>query len=134
MSLLSDSILDKFTVKFEQTFNGDAARKAIEDAAHATVDRVAVFIARRAKERCPVDTGHMRSQVYIEPSQSPTSRRVVVSTYYAGFVEFGHATHSGGFVPPQPFLRLAVQDAAAFWPSLVVKVGVHWGAGQEEGW
>lgn len=50
----------------------------------------------------PIDTGYLQSQLDVE--KDPGEVRLVNNAEYAVFVELGHHTASGSFVPPQPFM------------------------------
>lgn len=56
-----------------------------------------------AKQRCPVDTGRLRSSIKYTKT-SALSCTVGTNVTYAKPIEFGHVTRSGSHVPAQPFL------------------------------
>lgn len=56
------------------------------------------LIATACKENCPVDTGLLRSSIEVE-QVSDTEVQVAPHTDYAYYVEVGHHTRSGSFVP-----------------------------------
>ena len=62
-----------------------------------------------AKQRCPVDTGRLRSSIkYTKVNQ--LTCRVGTNVKYALPVETGHITRSGSHVAPQPFMFPAYID------------------------
>ena len=83
------------------------------------ISEAAIYTAVQAMKYCPVDTGHLRSTIKVLHSNMGDLSTVVVDATYAVPVEFGHVTRSGGFVPPQPFLRMAIVDASEAWPNIV---------------
>jgi len=63
-----------------------------------------------AKRACPVDTGRLRSSIKYT-KQTDSSCTCDTPVKYAPDVEWGHATRSGSFVAPRPFLRPAFEQA-----------------------
>jgi hypothetical protein len=69
----------------------------------------------------PVDTGHLKESLYSQVSVDGTEGVVGADAHYALYVEDGHRvayrgadgeTHyTGDVVPPQPFLRVAMNTA-----------------------
>jgi hypothetical protein len=58
----------------------------------------------------PVLTGEMRDTM--EVKHGPMTSEVTTNVDYSKWVENGHRTRSGSFVPPQPFLGPARDEAA----------------------
>lgn len=66
------------------------------------------------KATCPVDTGRMVGALGIEEIDGGKTLHIGVVKYkvdYALYVEEGHKTRGGTWVPPQPFIRPSL-DAA----------------------
>lgn len=92
------------------TINLDLARRTLVDAAKGVVGETARYMAERAAIHAPVDTGWLRHSIEVSISPSGMKANVQVMAHYAQWVEFGHATPSGGFVAPNPFMRRALAD------------------------
>jgi HK97 gp10 family phage protein len=69
------------------------------------VFRSLLNVQRRAKERCPVDTGRLRNSIAIEPADEGLSGTVGTNVEYAPYVEFGTR-----YMPAQPFLLPAIEE------------------------
>ncbi|MFI6979313.1 HK97-gp10 family putative phage morphogenesis protein [Embleya sp. NPDC050154] len=111
----------------------------ISDGAKDAMTRTGMRMVREAQERCPVDTGRLRSSIRHSTSGSGRSWTVTVGTNvnYAPHVEFGTRPHiilpkhkralywKGALHPvavvhhpgtkPKPFLRPAIARAPAIW-------------------
>lgn len=91
--------------------------------------RAADDVARRAAEYClgryrayaPVDTGFMAGSARVV-KVGERRYRVVVGAGYSQWVEFGHLTPTGTWVPPNPALRKAMADTVAAFPSIARSV------------
>ena len=67
-----------------------------------TCDRVATTFKNNVSRDCPVDTGHMKTQIIKQPLGTDKIR-VYVNTDYAVPVDKGHRTRLGtGIGPPKP--------------------------------
>lgn len=77
------------------------------------LERIVAKGERYAKQRCPVDTGRLRSSIThrVEVETDGMVGIVGTNVEYAAPVELGHATRGGGFVPPVGFLRGGVNQA-----------------------
>lgn len=77
----------------------------------ALVQGAGIACEKYAKQLCPVDTGRLRSSIqYVNTG----FQQCLVDTdvTYGIFVELGHATRGGGgYVPPNPFLEPAYEQA-----------------------
>ena len=62
-----------------------------------------------AKELCPVDTGNLRNSITHQQMDENTEV-IGTSVEYAPYVELGHHTSSGSYVPPKPYLRPAAEN------------------------
>lgn len=107
----------------------DSLLAAARNAAHEMAD----FMAARAVDYAPVDTGFMsfRIQVIEVGAGNDIGYRVVSPAAYSRYVEFGHMAGSGTWVAPNPFMRRALADAQAEWPAIVGRNRV--GAGGNQG-
>lgn len=76
----------------------------------ALMARTGVRIQRKAKQKCPVDTGRLRSSIDTALDVSEEGIAVLVGTNveYAPYVEFGTR-----FMAPRPFLRSSVTEVLA---------------------
>ncbi len=83
--------------------------------------QAAEYLYKRTKYRCPVLTGHMESTISIETDPTGAVSTVTVGAPYSVYVHAGHYTKNGVFIPPNPFMQLAFEDTAAFFPSIVSK-------------
>lgn len=89
---------------------------ALPAKAERIASKIAHDIEASAKERAPVDTGHLRGSIQAAPV-SPGVWRVTVGADYGIFVEFGHVAHFGGigpsrFVKAQPYFYPAFTEMA----------------------
>jgi hypothetical protein len=80
----------------------DAMLVAKRAAIVAAINKAAFDTEAAAKLASPVDTGFMKNSITAVPGELES--HVSVGARYAWYVELGHHTHSGSFVPPQPFL------------------------------
>ncbi len=95
----------------------DGAAKKITHAAYNELMIAAYGCLTDAQDACPVDRGDLRdSGEVIEYPESALLAEVQFTgddeRDYALFVELGHHTKDGSFVPAQPFLGPAFQDHA----------------------
>lgn len=78
----------------------------------ASVKQAADIVRDDVKERAPVDTGALRDGYYSTQTSDTTAEvRSGDDILYADFVESGHHTRSGSWVPAQPHFAPAF-DAA----------------------
>lgn len=77
---------------------GDTATKR----AKAAIAEAAINVQRDAKRACPVDTGRLRSSIFIDSEDDGLTRLVGTNVDYFPHVEFGTVK-----APAQPFLRPA---------------------------
>ena len=68
------------------------------------------LIATACKENAPVDTGLLRGSIEVE-QVSDTEVQVAPHTDYAYYVEVGHHTRSGSFVPGQWYMRNGTEES-----------------------
>ena len=71
----------------------------------AEINKSALRIQRRAKERCPVDTGRLRASIQLKSYNNGLTMTVGTIVKYAPYVEFGtYRAHA------QPFLFPAAEE------------------------
>lgn len=72
------------------------------------------YMAARAVDHAPVDTGYLSFNIAVVPGVGESSivAQVVSMAPYSQWVEFGHQTIAGNFVPPNPYMRRAMADTA----------------------
>jgi HK97 gp10 family phage protein len=70
--------------------------------------RATLAVQRRAKERCPVDTGRLRNSIAVELEDGGMNGAVGTNVEYAPFVEFGTSR-----MPAQPYLLPAFEEERA---------------------
>lgn len=103
----------RFTITI--TGNPGAAIQAkidsIKQQANGIVQFAGLNCEGLAKRACPVDTGRLRSSIKYT-KQDESSCTVGTPVKYALPVEMGHATRSGSFVAPRPYLRPAFDQAS----------------------
>lgn len=74
---------------------------------------------QRLQESVPVDTGKLKESTKVTPVEGPGLVGFQMRSFgndetgkgYAKFVNGGHHTVNGGWVPPQPYFSQATQDA-----------------------
>jgi len=88
------------------------------------IDFGAVVIKKAAQDEVPVDTGKLKKSIKIKKIKDGKS--IGPDTDYDIYVEFGHHTKAGTFVPAQPYMRPALQqnrkEIAAFTAKEIRKV------------
>jgi Bacteriophage HK97-gp10, putative tail-component len=100
------------------SINLDRVRQFLFGRAAATVGEAAQFMAARARQYCPVDTGFMQSTITVVSSRGGATSSVLVTADYAQWVEFGHYSIAGTWVPPNPFMRNALADTIREFPTI----------------
>ena len=109
-----------FNFEFKSIWNWFKAEKALEAVSADLTDQMAAFVLERYRMYAPVDTGFMVSTSDIV-KQFGNESHVVVTAYYAYWVEMGHLA-GATWVPPQPALRNALAAAQLEFPSMAAKV------------
>ncbi len=66
----------------------DDLPKKLMDAFTEETREIALNVVREAKRIVPVDTGYLRSQIFVR-EESFNKFEIVADTHYAGFVEYG---------------------------------------------
>ena len=122
-----------------------ALARAVRPACQTISSDTARFIEAAAAANAPVATGFLASSVYsvtpkygstygtmgsppgdsyalppMEPD-GPDESMVGVAANYGEFVNFGHHTRSGSWVPPQPFWDDAIEQGRAVFPEEAAK-------------
>jgi hypothetical protein len=104
-------------------WNPQPARSALIQTATTAAQMAAGFMAERAKQYAPVDTGMLLRSIEVQTSSIGTSFHVIATAPYAQWVEFGHMAGST-FVAPNPFMRMALADTVREWPNFVRSVRI----------
>lgn len=76
---------------------------------HNVVVQTTEIVQQIAQSNAPVDTGFLRDSITPTMTDDFTGN-VTVGAYYGIYVEMGHHTRSGSYVPPQPFFYPAVEE------------------------
>lgn len=96
---------------FRFEWRGAQVQSALDQAMQDAMDATAEAAKEAARERCPVDTGLLKSSIYAQvDARGGTARRTLTvgaDAPYAVYVELGTDR-----APAQPFLRPAI-DAEA---------------------
>lgn len=74
-----------------------------------------------AKRLCPVDTGRLRNSITHQQYDENTEV-IGTNVEYAPYVELGHHTSSGKFVPGKPFLKPAAEGHTAEYKNIIETV------------
>lgn len=126
-----------FNFSFTSWWNGEATAERLRANWNRAAEEAAHFVATRARQLCPVDTGELRASIVVEPSQNRGVWNVLVRARHAKAVEFGsthHGPNGSYFIPPNPFLRTAMAEGRARFPAILRDVmvtsrdGEHLGA------
>ncbi len=100
-------------------WRGREMEQRVELAARIAIDETMAEAVREAKVRTPVRTGTLQGSIRFEPARREGNRVVgrwgSFDVNYALFVEVGHHTRSGSFVPGRYMLR---QGADIAYPKL----------------
>jgi hypothetical protein len=99
-------------------WNPQPAREAILRAAKDSMRDMATYMAQRAVDYAPVDTGFLASHIQMVELAGDEGFRVISTAFYSEFLEFGHMSRGGSWVAPRPFMRNALADAAQQWPTI----------------
>ncbi len=76
------------------------------DDVQASMDELADAALDMQKQLVPVDTGKLRLHLRKQHTEDGTGRRVgAFDVEYAAYVEEGHQTEAGTWVPAQPYIR-----------------------------
>lgn len=92
-----------------------AQLKSLEDVGHIMPLPSAQFVAKRARDYAPVDTGYMRDHIHAK-QESAESAVVISEAPYSGWVEWGTR-----YMTARPFLRPAIGDAQRELPRMNAK-------------
>lgn len=105
-------------MRIVDTIKLERGRAACVNAANSIMSEAAQFMAARARQYAPIDTGFLKSSIIVTSenivfpgnSGQTVSYTVMATAIYATWVEFGHVTKSGRHVPPNPYMRKALSD------------------------
>jgi HK97 gp10 family phage protein len=91
-----------------------AQLNAIPGAEHVAPLPAAQFVAKRAREYAPVDTGYMRDHIHAKKQGDGAA--MISEAFYSGYVEWGTR-----YMAAQPFLRPAIADGRREIPKITAK-------------
>lgn len=80
--------------------------------------RASEFMYERAMYHCPVKSGYLKSTIGMQETGDGQGYTVTVEAPYAAYVEHGHFNSREVFIPPNPFLRTAIEETAQRFPSI----------------
>lgn len=105
---------------FQERLRGAAGGEIIRRCA----ETLAKAVAEAAKGRTPVDTGRLQSGFSIEVAECEGGARAVIlnPVEYASYVEMGHRTRGGGWVPGRFMLELACDEVMLMAPEMLQSV------------
>ena len=99
--------------------------KEVLESVQAAKDQALEIIGGKAesyaKKLSPVDTGNLRNSITHQQRDKDTEV-IGTNVEYAPYVELGHHTPSGSYVPPKPYLRPAAENHAEEYRQIVVSV------------
>jgi hypothetical protein len=101
------------------TWNGEAVKSHLFAQADEAKKALAELIAERAHQLCPRDTGFLSSTIGVIESNMGDAYIVTVRAHYAYYVEFGHKSVAGNWVPGAYFMTRAMVEAEAAFPEIV---------------
>jgi len=110
-------------MNFSFTWKAEEVQAELERRARIVAKDAAVFMLETYQSLASVKTAYMvKSASVVEaPEGSRFSFYVVVAAPYAEWVEFGHTTSTGRWVPPNPALRIALKQTMAAFPAIAEK-------------
>lgn len=92
----------------------------LEKAEIKALTEIGIVVTGKAKVNSPVDTGRLRGSITNEVKPSEKAVYIGTNVEYAPYVEYGHRVGtSGAFVPPQPYLKPAVENSRSEIKSIV---------------
>lgn len=103
-------------MKWSSLFNWGKAEEAIAEVKKASKRQLALYMADRARQYVPVDTGDLFRSITIVAASGSDTAHVIATMSYAQWVEFGHIAGSSTWVAPNPFMRRALADTAKAFP------------------
>jgi hypothetical protein len=92
--------------------NVAALRQKFAAGIHDVTEWAADTAAEYAREEAPIRTGNLRSQIR-SVWRNQYRKDAVSEAEYSGFVNSGHHTASGSFVPANPFWDRALERVKA---------------------
>jgi hypothetical protein len=93
--------------RHEVILDADFEQQVLHAAAER-IETIAQGMEDTARRLVPVDTGHLRDSIYHQVDLREAQITLGASADYAGYVEYGHHSVAGTWVPPQPFIRPAI--------------------------
>jgi hypothetical protein len=123
----------KINVIIRKWWEPERAAALIRAAGQDIALELAEYVADQARIYCPVLSGDLRRSIQVISSADLTQHFVIATMPYAEPVEFGYTHYiTKRRIPPNPFMRKAVQDGAKRFPQLCrdvrVRQGFHRGA------
>ena len=117
-----------FAMKVKSWWRGDAVREQLLARHRAGVRRLAEFVADRARQYAPVDTGELRASIHVVSEADGKRHHVLASARHAEPQEFGYIHwRSGRFIPPRAYMRRALNDGARAMPQFLGDARVNQG-------
>ena len=90
--------------------NLDALMGTVKEGVQKKLEEAGTVALQTAEDLCPVDTGFLRSR--LDLVEEPERVTVTNDASYAVFVELGHHSRAGNWVPAQPFMVPGLQAGA----------------------
>ena len=88
----------------------DTAMDELQKKGRLYLETLAENVRVEAQDLCPVKTGFLRDSIGVFEGENEDEKYIgSKTTTYALFVELGHMSVKGNDVPPQPFLRMAIE-------------------------
>lgn len=112
--------VDQGCVKVQITMDTDRLERMMADAMRGgtldmLVQKAAFDVERSAKLICPVDTGNLANSIRaenVEHAGTATQADIAPHTEYSFYVEMGHRTRGGGYVPGRHYMENALKREA----------------------
>ncbi len=112
-------------MKYKNTIDLKRAHADLRRTALAIIQKLGDRIVAIAYELAPVDTGYYRASIHATPAVGGSGLTVFISAPYALYIEVGHVTANGSYVPPNPVLRRAIARALGEFPGIVAEYHLH---------
>lgn len=104
--------MSEYITGMDEVFaNMDRHLEQQENQVDGAVQNAGIVCQGSTKQRCPVDKGRLRSS-YQYTKTGKMQCMIGTNVFYASFIELGHASRSGSFVPAKPHLYPGALDGA----------------------
>jgi hypothetical protein len=103
-------------------FNEGLAKSKLRNRSAARLREAGRYFKERIEVNAPVDTGKLRQSVKLIVKPDGSGLHLFCDVEYAIYVEFGHVTPSGTWVPPNPFIRKSSMETMKRYPFLKIYV------------